>query len=563
MSFVIGTLFALYSILHVYMDRGKRIYCAFIDYKKAFDFVDRVSLWKKMMQNGINGKLLNVIYNMYCKAKSCVKNENSISDYFNCKVGVRQGENLSPMLFAIFLNDFEYSISRMYDGLGFLAGEISSYLSDDDIEHFLRIFALLYADDTIVLAESAEQLQLALNAVHKYCYDWDLTVNTDKTQIVIFSRAKVTNYPAFIFGHDLIKVVEDYTYLGVIFNYNGLFHKAINKQARQGKRAFFALLNKVRLLRLLVDLVFELFDSLVMPVLLYGSEVWGYSDIKQIEVLHRKFIKIILGVPQNTPNCMIYGESGRTLVVNIVHGRMVNFFGKMINDNHNKLPYIMYKLMRRKQQHDVNFYSPWMSCVASIFNNIGMQDIWLHEGNGFNNIYLKESVKLRISDIYKQTWHSDVQTHEYCDFYKILKNEWGQMKYLTSLNYYERKILCRWRCRNSSIPITSSRYLISDEIICPLCRNDSLGDELHYLFKCDFFYNDQIYFLGNIIDTHGEQYIINMLKVNDISTFCNYKSLLNFINLIMSIFKDKKLWDVTIDFTIENIPEAYNSEEEI
>ena len=76
-----------------------------------------------------------------------------------------------------------------------------------------------------------------------------------------------------MFGHDGIEVVDDYTYLGVIFNYNGLFNKAINKQAKQGMRAFYALLNKVRKLRLPVDLAFELFDHLVLPVFLYGCEV--------------------------------------------------------------------------------------------------------------------------------------------------------------------------------------------------------------------------------------------------------------------------------------------------
>ena len=111
---------------------------------------------------------------------------------------MRQGENLSPMLFAIFLNDFEYSISRNYNGLGFLAFEINKLLSDEDVEHFLRLFTLLYADDTIVMAESAEQLQLALDAVHRYCADWDLTVNTGKTNIVIFSRKKMHKLPSFL-----------------------------------------------------------------------------------------------------------------------------------------------------------------------------------------------------------------------------------------------------------------------------------------------------------------------------------------------------------------------------
>ena len=85
-----------------------------------------------------NGKLLSVIRNLYCKAKSCVKSNGKLSDYFNCNRGVRQGENLSSLLFAIFLNDFEFSVSRKYAGLSELGHDINQILSDDDVEHFLK-----------------------------------------------------------------------------------------------------------------------------------------------------------------------------------------------------------------------------------------------------------------------------------------------------------------------------------------------------------------------------------------------------------------------------------------
>ena len=64
---------------------------------------------------------------------------------------------------------------------------------------FVDLFTLLYADDTIVLAENAEELQLALNALFDYCQLWHLTVNTAKTKIVIFSRGKVRKLlPSFL-----------------------------------------------------------------------------------------------------------------------------------------------------------------------------------------------------------------------------------------------------------------------------------------------------------------------------------------------------------------------------
>jgi hypothetical protein len=48
----------------------------------------------------------------------------------------------------------------------------------------------LYADDTVILSESAEGLQEALSAFEKYCNIWKLTVNTNKSKIVVFSKKK-------------------------------------------------------------------------------------------------------------------------------------------------------------------------------------------------------------------------------------------------------------------------------------------------------------------------------------------------------------------------------------
>ena len=55
---------------------------------------------------------------------------------------------------------------------------------------FLKVFVLLYADDTVIIAESAEDLQKALTAYALYCETWKLVVNSSKTKIVIFSKAE-------------------------------------------------------------------------------------------------------------------------------------------------------------------------------------------------------------------------------------------------------------------------------------------------------------------------------------------------------------------------------------
>ena len=100
--------FVLNELINIYLHKNKRLYCCFIDYQKAFDTLNRSALWSKVIENGVNGKILRVIYNMYETAKSCVRQQSMISGLFACNMGVRQGGNLSPLLFAERLRNSAY-----------------------------------------------------------------------------------------------------------------------------------------------------------------------------------------------------------------------------------------------------------------------------------------------------------------------------------------------------------------------------------------------------------------------------------------------------------------------
>ena len=131
--------------------------------------------------------MFKIINSMYNNAKSCVRQGSSCSNFFQSNVGVRQGENLSPVLFAIFLNDLVEFMSHAYNGLYDIS--IAARLLDtDEVSVYFRLYLLLYADDTVILAESAPELQASLNAMYLYCQTWKLQVNISKTKVVIFSR---------------------------------------------------------------------------------------------------------------------------------------------------------------------------------------------------------------------------------------------------------------------------------------------------------------------------------------------------------------------------------------
>ena len=162
-------------------------------------------------------KALNAAF-YYCSKFSirinCSKTKN-MTFSIKCEVGVRPGDNLSPLMFTIFVNDFETYLKNYCEVLSFPPNSLESDPDFDEGE----IFALPYADDTIVLTESEEDMQKALNAAFHYCSKFSIRINCSKTKNMTFSRGKV-----MFINNNPKERVDSFSYLWVIFQNNITLH---------------------------------------------------------------------------------------------------------------------------------------------------------------------------------------------------------------------------------------------------------------------------------------------------------------------------------------------------
>lgn len=110
-----------------------------------------------------------------------------------------------------------------------------------------------------------------------------------KSKIVIFSKGRPLQNVIFKYADIELDIVEEFTYLGVLFSRTGSFTKAKKAQADKATRAMYGILKKGRLHSLNIKCQLELFDKVVKPILLYGCEVWGMGNTSVIERVHLKF----------------------------------------------------------------------------------------------------------------------------------------------------------------------------------------------------------------------------------------------------------------------------------
>ena len=389
----VDAIFVLQSLINRVCNARKRLYCCFVDYKKAFDFVNRQNLWYKLIKQGVSGKMLAIIRSLYQNVKCCVKYNNVISDFFMCKNGLFQGEVLSPILFSMYVNDCEMQL-------------ISDNCPYINIQ-MLNIFLIMYADDMVLLAEKPEGLQKMINSLFNYTQNWNLTVNTNKTKIVVFRNGgKLRDNEKWYFNGCKLDVVNEFIYHGVLFFYNGKFARTQKRFAEQGRKALFPILNVCRNNFFNIETMLSVFDTYINSILSYGSEVWGFHSGHDVEKVHIQFCKRLLGVKKGTCNEFVYSELGRFPLQVTRKLRIFKYWIKLRNTTN----CILRGIYEEMSQYNDN----WLINIRQELYSLGLNYIW-NLSCVDDSIYV--IIKQRMLDNFKQLCYSKTKTDCYINIY--------------------------------------------------------------------------------------------------------------------------------------------------
>ena len=332
----VDAIFVLNAVVNKVLTEKGRLYCAFVDLKKAFDSVNLTNLWFKLYRHGLDGKLFTMIKSMYSHVKACVKACNTYSDFFECAVGLKQGEVMSPLLFSLFIDDLEL----------FLQDSPTCGISIDDV----LLILLLFADDMVILGNSTSDLQTRLDLLKTYCDRWGLVVNVDKTKIVVFrKRGGLRLDEKWDYNGLSIDTVDSFNYLGTVFYYTGNFNCNVNTLAGKALKALNVLTLSTRKYPIKYSTLFQLFDAFVGSILHYSCEIWGFGKFRQLERVHLKFCKQLLNVSKSTCSIGVYGELRRFPLYITRHTRIIKYWCKVLRTDNIIVQYLYNDLLKKMQ----------------------------------------------------------------------------------------------------------------------------------------------------------------------------------------------------------------------
>ena len=200
----VDQIFTLKQLNEKYTEGGKELHLAFIDLEKAYDRVDRAALWRVMEMYGVGENLRNAVESMYEEGKACVRVCGEETGWFGVDRGLRQGCVMSPWLFNIYMDGVMREFKEKTSHCGAKLGK--------DNEKW-RLSHILFADDVVIVGDSAEELQEMVEIFNETCRRRKLRVNVKKSKVMRMGKRGSSPLEIKI-EEGTLEEVEVFRYLG-------------------------------------------------------------------------------------------------------------------------------------------------------------------------------------------------------------------------------------------------------------------------------------------------------------------------------------------------------------
>lgn len=353
----------------------------FIDLKKAFDTISHSLLLQKLYDVGIRNSAHDMFRSYLSNRQQIVRIGDELSNCETLTYGVPQGSILGPLLFIIYVNDI-HNLNLTGDTILY-ADDTSLFLFGNSIEGII------------------EQAQQDLDTLSGWFQDNLLTVNSSKTNYIIFSarNKKIESHSNLYINNEPLTQVSSEKYLGLHLDKHLTWQPHLDKLRSKLSSIMGALRGIVRCLPTSVRYI--IYNSMVKPHLEYLIEVWGTAaktHLKQIETCQNKIIKRLFHYHYLTPTEKIYKETKLMTLSQIYKYNTCILVHKLIHKNiHSKITFTKKGQTQKRITRRMNNI-----CLRPPRTNYGRKNI-LYEGAELYNKLPNDIKEIQSFTLYKKT----------------------------------------------------------------------------------------------------------------------------------------------------------------
>ena len=428
--------------------RGEEMFVIALDFKKAFDSINRIKLIETLIEYRVHPNIVDLIARLYSDDKT----ELTLGDMKRevcVNSGIKQGCPLSTTLFKLVT----FMIIRK--------------LEEEGVEYEVEgrnASSLFFADDSMLFSKSRQDAERNLEIMVEVGRIYGLEINKEKSKVLVYNGRE--NYTE-VGG---IEVVKEFKYLGLYLDdeddiYRKQKEVMLSKAKTHENMTYQVVENSCN--KVMIGKTY--WKSMVLPTVLYGAGLMNVSEAQtnRVQSTENGVYRKILGAGENTVVEVLRGEIGASASeARMIEARLM--MAKSIYESKNEW---MKEILRKVRESPGN---PWNRGLNRYMEKVGINYEELIEMG-------KIEVKRKIREYDTRRWKEGLERKASVRIYRENKREVKEGKVYD--NRRSSQILFQARA-NSMRLNERNRHREEGETSCEICGEGELENLGHFLLAC-------------------------------------------------------------------------------
>ena len=346
---------------------------------------------------------------------------------------------------------------------------------------------IFYADDLVLLFECFENASSTLIGLKKICEDFGLSVSTEKSFTVYFSKNTAKGIRDLQWGNCALPTLSTAKYLGCSIDRKIRFDSHMTNVRHKANRAFSVLMGfQKRYPQLSFSRFLKLYYTLVYPTYAYSAEVFAWAEGEKLNSIFVEHLRRYFNLPTCTAKNAIHYFTGTYPIQLKIWKTSYKFWYKIASLDEHRLEKLVYRTLKNSN------CSNWFSQMVSTFEKIGFEGDVLYWGADY--------IKLNMPTFFEKVhvfFSNQLCNWAHSSSYRFLtqnhKHDSPRLAFLDNSSFWDRRVFARILLKGYKMEETTGPWhkIEARERFCQHCINHAyrarIGDENHYLFDCPRF----------------------------------------------------------------------------